>query len=317
MTSDQEATNKLLYSWNEGDTWEELEISETPFEITNIIIEPTNTALSFLVHGKKTVVAIDFTSLNKRNCQGIDNPDNIDSDYELWSPNDESNPKCLMGKRVTYERRKREAECFNTQNFERKLFIQNCECTEEDWECDLGFERKNQGPCTHTKSLQYINPNEEFLNCSVYYYITQGYRKVAGDACIGGVDHSPIRVPCSRNGKLNSSNIYILVILAVLIVLILLIGTENKFKAWIMKVLNQKENEFRKFEDFTQKNFDGENMMEEKNEKIEELEDDKENKEEDNQQIKKLAERGSLIEAKKNIPIIGKPMYDKRKKENN
>jgi len=26
--------------------------------------------------------------------------------------------------------------------------------------------------------------------------VTNGYRKVAGDSCIGGVDHSPSKIPC-------------------------------------------------------------------------------------------------------------------------
>lgn len=31
---------------------------------------------------------------------------------------------------------------------ENVKFIENCKCTEEDWECDLGFHRENSsGPC--------------------------------------------------------------------------------------------------------------------------------------------------------------------------
>jgi len=315
MASDQEATQSISYSWNEGKTWEELEISETPFELTNIIIEPTNTAQSFVVHGvadngRGIVVGIDFSSLHKRNCQGIDSPDSFDSDYELWSPNDESNPKCLMGKRVTYLRRKREAECFNTQQFERKLFIENCECTEEDWECDLGYERKDKGPCIEIKSLQNINQNqlEEPQNCSHYYYLTQGYRKVAGDTCVGGVDHSSIKIPCLRNSQLNSSNIYILVIIAVLIGLILIFGTENNLKHWIVETLNKrKEEEEPKFEEFHDKNFDGEDMMEEKNEPSDELETNEREKDQGDKE-KKLAERGALAGANKNIPNLARPL---------
>lgn len=44
MAPDQMATRNILFSWNEGLTWEEMNISDTPIEITNIIIEPTNTA---------------------------------------------------------------------------------------------------------------------------------------------------------------------------------------------------------------------------------------------------------------------------------
>ena len=314
MASDQEATKVISYSWNEGETWEELEISETPFEITNIIIEPTNTAISFVIYGdlnngESVVVGVDFSSLHTRNCQGFDNADSIDSDYELWSPHEEITLKCLMGKKVTYTRRKREAECFNTEQFERKVFVENCECNEEDWECDLGFERKNKGPCVEIKSLKSLNSNEEPETCSHYYYRTQGYRKVAGDPCIGGIDHSPIKIPCSRNNQLNSSNIYILLILATFIGLILLVGTDNKVKNWGLEMILKRKNEnLHKMDEFERNNFDGENLMEEKNEKNEVVGTREEEDQEKNNKEKKFAERGALQGAKKNVPNIGKPV---------
>jgi len=52
-----------------------------------------------------------------------------------------------MGHRVTYVRRKRSAECFNGEKFERAIYYDECECTEEDWECDLGHSRLDDGPC--------------------------------------------------------------------------------------------------------------------------------------------------------------------------
>ena len=44
MASDQEATNTIYYSWDEGLSWEEFKFSENPIEVTNIIIEPSNTS---------------------------------------------------------------------------------------------------------------------------------------------------------------------------------------------------------------------------------------------------------------------------------
>ena len=43
MASDQEATTKLIYSWDEGLTWTEKKFAATPVEVENIIIEPSNT----------------------------------------------------------------------------------------------------------------------------------------------------------------------------------------------------------------------------------------------------------------------------------
>ena len=55
------------------------------------------------------VVTVDFEKLHSRDCEGIDNPGTVESDYEEWTPNGKINPSCLMGKQVTYVRRKRDA----------------------------------------------------------------------------------------------------------------------------------------------------------------------------------------------------------------
>jgi hypothetical protein len=52
-----------------------------------------------------------------------------------------------LGKKTTYIRRKRESACFNGEQFERVIKNEFCQCTEEDWECDIGFKRKGDGPC--------------------------------------------------------------------------------------------------------------------------------------------------------------------------
>ena len=44
-------TNVLYYTWNEGLSWETIAFSDKKFKIQNIIIEPTNTALNFIVYG--------------------------------------------------------------------------------------------------------------------------------------------------------------------------------------------------------------------------------------------------------------------------
>ena len=83
-------------------------------------------------------------NLHTRSCEGIENPGTVESDYEEWSPNGKINPDCLMGKKVTYVRRKREAKCFNGEDMDKVTYVEKCTCTEE--ECDLGFHREN-GEC--------------------------------------------------------------------------------------------------------------------------------------------------------------------------
>jgi hypothetical protein len=45
--------------------------------------------------------------------------------------------------------------------------------------------------------------NEQCLEYG-YYEITQGYRKIPGNICSGGVDLSPYRYPCNMGGRLKA-----------------------------------------------------------------------------------------------------------------
>ena len=44
--------------------------------------------------------------------------------------------------RWRYTRRRPTSECFNGEQYERKVIKNPCECTEEDYECEFGFRRK-------------------------------------------------------------------------------------------------------------------------------------------------------------------------------
>lgn len=113
-------------------TWEEMVISQTPIDVSNIIIEPSNTAMNFLIYGETVsngknrgvAVNLDFSSLHQSECKNIENPGDSESDYELWSPNGAISPNCLMGKKVTYARKKRESKCFNPQIFEKRIKVE-------------------------------------------------------------------------------------------------------------------------------------------------------------------------------------------------
>jgi len=42
MARDDKSTNKIIYSWNQGESWDEFNIDIDKFEITNIVTEPNN-----------------------------------------------------------------------------------------------------------------------------------------------------------------------------------------------------------------------------------------------------------------------------------
>jgi hypothetical protein len=55
---------------------------------------------------------------------------------------------------------------------ERKKFIEYCVCTEEDWECDLGFHRENEGDdaCVSNPLFEVdYSPPEK---CDDFYYVS-------------------------------------------------------------------------------------------------------------------------------------------------
>lgn len=202
MTSDQKATNEVLYSWDEGKTWNTYQFSPRVVNVNNIIIEPTNTATSFVLYGendfgKGILISLDFASLHDNTCKGADNPNGYDSDYETWSPTDSSS-NCILGRKLTFTRKKQDSKCFNGEKFERKRIMESCECTESDWECDSGFIREGKGPCVDitTKKKRELDFNPPKI-CNGYFSVTQGYRKVAGSLCERGIDYSPIKVPCN------------------------------------------------------------------------------------------------------------------------
>ena len=229
------ATKWVFYTWNEGMEWNKLQISETPIEISNIVIEPNNTAQQFVVLGTTTIsgekgksevrkgvaVAIDFSSMHERECQGyyeaFTKPEG--TDYEWFTPNGKITPDCLLGVKTTYIRRKRDAQCYNPNSFEFMSNYEACACTEEDWECDFGYERDSRGLCIKSKKQNESDVNQALPpeDCKDYYYITQGYRKILGDYCVGGVDHSPIKRACP--GKILTKQTVFLAVVVVIGVL--------------------------------------------------------------------------------------------------
>jgi len=75
MAPNLEPTREISYTWNEGKTWHTMEISKTPLDITNIIIEPDSISQEFVVYGNYyetnnpepvgVVVTLDFKDLHE------------------------------------------------------------------------------------------------------------------------------------------------------------------------------------------------------------------------------------------------------------
>jgi hypothetical protein len=242
IVRNQDPSDVVFYSLNEGLTWATLQISDDPVQITNIVTEPSNKAEKFIIYGrfigkssksssKGVVIAIDFMNVHQRWCERQDKPGTEGSDYELWTPN--LTPSCVMGQKITYVRRKRDATCFNNEGWETWHYSEICQCTEDDWECDVGFSRKDNGPCTSENGTDTKIPPPPPETCNGYYDWSQGYRKIAGDTCKGGVNHDPIKIPCPGFSSFIRSNLFILIVPFIIIIGLILAnksGALSRFK---------------------------------------------------------------------------------------
>jgi hypothetical protein len=235
-------TNQIYYSWDEGLSFQDLVIADEKIMIENVIIEPSSTGQHFVVYGSKNkkgkkmgvVIGVDFTSLHEPQCKNPENPDATDSDYEKWTPNDgRAGHECLLGRKVIYIRRKREAQCYNGLDFERKTVVENCQCSEEDFECDFGYFRSAPGePCIKSNQneslpngLDVQKPPE---NCRGTYTISKGYRRIPGDTCINGLNYDPYIVPCPYSGIFGAlgNGAFALLVLICLVLLYLAFSRE-------------------------------------------------------------------------------------------
>jgi len=94
MAHDEKPVSEVLYTWNEGITWEKYTFTDTPVLVDNIMIEPNAVSQTFVVYGTRksksklagVVFHLNFEGLHTRPCSGAESPGQADSDYELWSP---------------------------------------------------------------------------------------------------------------------------------------------------------------------------------------------------------------------------------------
>lgn len=127
---------------------------------------------------------VDMSSVFRYSCKA--------EDYKTWSPSDgRSGRLCLLGRKEVYERRIGHSNCYNGQNYDRPISVENCPCNREDFECDYGY-KDNMGTqlCTVDSSFNF-DPHAVPLSCKPgeFYNRTKGYRKIPGDTCEGGRDY--------------------------------------------------------------------------------------------------------------------------------
>lgn len=178
-----ETTSKyLMYSVNEGRCWFKYKYTDHDFHVVGLVTEPGAKTMLFSLWGFTLptrawqVVTVDFKNLLQRPC--------TTNDYEAWVPHAEGNTKgCLLGKKTTIKRPKKESLCFNGIDYTMKQSSKCCKCTQADMECDYGYIRNKNQKCV----LSDDSPPQLCLNGDVRKLQNDlGYRLLPGDTCCDG-----------------------------------------------------------------------------------------------------------------------------------
>jgi len=72
-------------------------------------------------------------SLGLSECQGANEPNSANSDYELWTPTNLKDEYCILGRNVTYLRKKPERACHNRLEFLKEISSSICPCNLADY----------------------------------------------------------------------------------------------------------------------------------------------------------------------------------------
>jgi len=211
MAENTVPTRDIYYSFNGGEIFHKLQLEEVVKVVNIITVSPRGERVIVLGFdpdnsNNRKFWGIDFSQIHERDCN--------EADYETWEPHDGVNgPKCVLGHDVLYRRRKRDSECFTEDGLNHIVSKTNCQCTDNDYECDYGFERTTiSNKCV----IAEVDPRKIFedlviTSCSnsskPTMNVSSGYRKVPGDTCVNEITrYLPHTVDC---GKVSIfSNIY-------------------------------------------------------------------------------------------------------------
>lgn len=192
IVNDEEPTDHVLFTTDEGLTWREYKFSNEKLRIKSIITVPEDTSRKFMLLGHapqssaSTIVQLDFTSLTHRQCVlNIEDPGH--DDFEIWSPSEERQEVCLFGRQTLYHRRKRDANCVvgKLSKVEEKL-IKNCACEREDFECEFNHVKNAAGDCVLVPGTSPLPSDDSCRGDDDYWYERTAYRKVRYSSCEGG-----------------------------------------------------------------------------------------------------------------------------------
>lgn len=192
IANDEEPTDHVLFSTNEGLTWREYSFGEK-LRVTSIVTVPSDTSRRFILicnhptSRNSVVVHLDFSSLTTQQCR-IDLEDPGKDDFELWSPSEERAERCLFGRQTLYHRRVREAQCVvGDQKKAEDKIVSNCPCARIDFECEFNFVKDENDDCVPVPGTTPLPDDDSCRNGEDYWYTRTEYRKIPYSSCEDGL----------------------------------------------------------------------------------------------------------------------------------
>lgn len=233
-------TNEIIFSDNEGATWQTFQFTENPVKVLDIATVPYDTSLKFMIFAgsddETQAYSIDFSQYFQRQCQlDLENPNS--DDYDFWSPlHPESAEGCLFGHKSMYLRRATgHNDCFigSAPLQDGYKVVRNCSCTRSDYECDYNYFRDTDGTCKLVAGLSAADRMTEMCSKegTFEYFKPTGYRKLPMSTCVGGKQFDALNVQAcpghekefneAHGRKVGSGKIMILIFIP----LIVFVGT--------------------------------------------------------------------------------------------
>uniref|UniRef100_A0A4W5NTI4 PKD domain-containing protein n=1 Tax=Hucho hucho TaxID=62062 RepID=A0A4W5NTI4_9TELE len=204
----------LWMSFDEGRQWNKYSFTMSPLFVDGLLGEPGEETLIMTIFGHVShrsewqLVKIDFRSIFNRRC--------TEGDYQTWHLHNRGEP-CIMGVKRIYRKLKPIARCVMGKTYSVTMTSEPCDCTEADFECDYGYERRSDGKCT---PAFWFLPSSMSRSCTTgtTFINSTGYRKVVSNNCTAGViaeytarrQHCPTQAPkglhlVTSEGKLTAT----------------------------------------------------------------------------------------------------------------
>ena len=197
---DEGPTSEISYSLDHGKSWDTADLGEK-VRAKVLTTTPDSTSLKFVLLGtvgskEYKIFSIDFEDLHESKCK--------EDDFEKWYARLDENgePRCLMGRKQWYRRRKADAKCFVDEEFKDPVAqYETCPCTKEDFECDYNFVRTKDKDCEPAGTMPV--PQGQCKGDSTTYKGSSGFRLIPGNNCKGGEEAlgEEIERPCEESVK--------------------------------------------------------------------------------------------------------------------